>query len=258
MLTTYLSGSEVVATITFTGEDGTELTANSAQYRVLDQNGQVIVALTAVPDFVAGSSDAAITVLAADNTLSETTVLLTGETVVNTRELRLIEVYAVTDAGTVSFEHAYIVEANNVLVEGVNSFQGYSSTLFRANNINKLEAWDAANKQQRVNALIRARENISRLRFKDAINLTELTSTEFVNLDAFFKDALSNAQVIEADSLLANDEAAGLIESGVMSMSVGEAKQFFRPTRPVSGHVCSRALRELSAWVVTTVGVVRG
>ncbi len=43
-----------------------------------------------------------------------------------------------------------------------------------------------------------------------------------------------------------------------MSMSVGEAKQFFRTTRPLEGAVCKRAMKELSKWAVTGLRLTRG
>lgn len=258
MLAAYLSGHDVTLTVPFVAESGEELSADSVQYRVLDQNETVLVPLTDVPGFTAGSAEAAVTILAATNALAPTITLPNGEVVANTRELRLVEFFAVTEGGTVRFETAYVIESANMLIEGVNSFQAYPATLFRANNLNQLTAWNEASKKDRVNALIRAKENISRLTFKGtSCKLGELTSLEYQTLDAHLKEALRNAQVIEADHLLGGDEVGAMIEKGIISMTVGEAKQFFRQGKPVVGIVCTRAMRELAPWIVSGVRIGR-
>jgi hypothetical protein len=258
MLAAYLSNHDVKLTVPFVDESGNAFTAESAKYRVLDQFENELVPLTDVPDFEDGGAEATLTIPGAANKLSPTITLPNGEEVASTRELRLVEVFAVVEGGTVRFESAYIIEAEHVLIEGVNSFQGYTSALFRGHNIPQLHSWNEASKRDRINALIRAKENISRLRFHCVSKrLNELTSHEYETLNPHLKEALRNAQVIEADNLLGGDEITTMIEKGVISITVGEAKQFFRETRQVQGIVGNRAMRELAAWTLKDLNIGR-
>ena len=256
MTTAFLGGQPTSLTIPLVDANGLPIMAVSVAYRLLDQSETELIAKTAVADFTEGNTEVVIAVSGAMNALTPP----------NTRELRLIELYCATSEGVVKIERTYLVEAEQVLVESVNSFQPYPAAVIVGMTIPNLPNWNAASKEDRIAAMIRARQNIGMLRFRyvfDAYqniidntmgvnDLTLATPAQWNAMPTYFKDAVRRAQVIEADYLLMPDDSvAALRREGLMSMTVGEAKQFFRPVKSIEGPVCKRAMKELTKWVLS-------
>lgn len=258
----YLGGHSVTLTIPLIDADGATIAAQTASYRVIDQEEAELVAKVAHPTFIEGDESIEILIDGAINTLP------LGET----RGMRVVELFLETAIGTIKLEQGYFIEATEVLVEGVNTFATYNKALYLSYEIPNIPGWTDAPRQGRIAALIAARRNIGRLRFRYAFganqdiidntvgvsDLTNATLDQWNALPKDFKEALYRAQIIEADFLLGGDEIGDLRRSGLMSMSVGEAKQFFRTTRPLEGVVCKRAMKELSKWAVTGLRLARG
>jgi hypothetical protein len=264
MLMAYLGGYDVTLTIPLLDDSGNTLNLVSADYRVLDQNQTEIVPKTALV-VTAGDIEVSVLVTALQNVVSTTAIGPLGTTIPNTRDMRIVEVYVTTDVGVVKIEKEYLIEAEEVLLEGVNSFQPYSKSLFVAETIQDITTWNESSKRDRINALIRAREHIAHLRFRyvfdayqnivdNTLGVADLSLATEVQWNAMpqaFKEALRRAQIIEADAILGGDDLGDLRRDGVMSMTVGEAKQFFRPVKPLSGPVSRRTYNELAKWVLS-------
>lgn len=256
----YLAGTPVNPTIALVDSDGATIAATGVEYRVIDQNEVEIVARVAA-SFTVGDESVTLAIPDTANALTPG----------NTRELRLIELYVETDAGTIKIEDFYFIEADEVLVEGVNSFQTYGNAVMVASDIPRLTGWNGATKRDRIAGLIRARQNMGALRFRyvfdedqnvveTSVGVTDLTlatPAQWAALPADFKAAVRRAQVIEADFVLGGDEVGDIRRSGLMSMTVGEAKQFFRPGKPLDTPVCKAAMRELSKWLLTRTRITR-
>ncbi|WP_374335519.1 hypothetical protein [Methyloversatilis sp.] len=257
----FLSGNAVSIPVSLMDELGNLLTVNSIEYRILNQDNAVLVDRTSLDGYVAGVTDVDIAVAADKNALSEGSL----------KELRVVEVYLNTPQGVVRKSFEYIIEAESNLVEGVNSFQSYAKAILVASDIPRLDGWNGSDKTERTKALIRARHNIGMLRFRyvfddqqdiidntlSVTNLSEATPEEYARLPKTFREALQRAQVIEADYLLGSDEAGEFRREGVMSRTVGESKQFFRPGKPLEGPVSQKTMRELTKWVLTRKRVGR-
>lgn len=258
----YLGGHAVTVTIPLVDSDGLSIQAESVMYRVIDQNEAELVAKVAHPTFVAGDESVEVVIDSTVNTLP------LGET----RGMRVVELFIETLVGTIKLESGYFIEAAEVLVEGVNTFVTYNKALYLSYELPNIPGWTQADRQARVAALIAARRNIGRLRFRyvfdahqnildNTVNVSDLTNAtldQWTSLPTDFKDALSRAQILEADFLLGGDEIGDLRRAGLMSMTVGEAKQFFRTTKALEGVVCKRAMKELSKWVATGLRLTRG
>lgn len=245
----YLGDQDTTLTIPLADKDGNLIEALTCEYRVIDQDEVVLVAKTTLDTFVASDVEATVTVLAANNALGTAA-----------RALRLVELYLTTASGVTTLAHEYIIEAPSVLEAGTNSFQNYPTALLVGYEIPNLPAWSLASKDEKIVALKAAWRNFSRigLRFLDeSIDITKLSKTSFLALNAEYREALSRAQVIEADYLLGGDETGDLRRSGVMSATVGESSQFFRTTKPLETALCKRAMKEIARYIITTVKVGR-
>ena len=255
MTTAYLGGQPTTLTIDLIDGDGSPITANSVDYRLLNQNETELIAKAPVSSFVACDTSVTVTIIGTLNALTPP----------NTRELRQIELYVYTDVGAIKINQEYFIEGEEVLVEGVNSFQGYSMSLLVALDLDNIDGWLGATKQQRISALVRARQNIGHLRFRyifDAYqnivdntlgvaDLTLATPAQYFAFPVPFVEALRRAQILEADLILNGDQIGDIRRDGLMSMTVGEAKQFFRPTKPLDLPVGKRTMKELAKWVLS-------
>ena len=269
----FLSGQDVTLTIPLQDDFDNALVPTALSYRVVDQDEVELIAKTALALPTAGDS-AEVTIPGDKN------VVVPGDpprvpgysATPQYRQVRVVELYVVTAEGTVKLVREYVIEAEEVLVEAINSFQNYGHAIMVGMNLPQLPHWNDASKQERITALIRARQNIGMLRFRyvfDAYqnivdntlgvaDLTLATPAQWAAFPRQFKEALQRAQVIEADYLLMPDDTiAAFRRDGLMSMTVGEAKQFFRPQKPIEGPVCKRAMRELTKWVLSRHRVTR-
>lgn len=260
----YLAGYDVTLNIDLFDDAGNAIVANSVLYKVSNQLGEVIIPNTSLTGLVAGDVSISITIPAADNFLPVT------NDVSSLRSLRFVEIYITTPVGLVKKEVDYIIESDNVLALGINSFQSYPSALYVAGTIDNIDAFYSASKADKIIALIRARQIIGRLSFRygfdnfDNVNRSihsrEITLATQVQFEAYpkdFKDALARAQVIQANDLLGGDEEDELRSSGLTSVQVGEAKQTFRQSKPIETIVSRRTMKELSKFINYTLRVSR-
>jgi hypothetical protein len=261
MLGPFLSNRPVVITVQLTDDAGNPISVSSVEYRLSNQDDTELMTLTNLSSFEAESDQALITIAADKNVFSGS----------NLRELRILDVYLTTPEGVILRSYEYVISAEQTLVEGENSFQAYGRAVMNAGEIPRLDGWNDADKEERVKALLRARRNIGKLRFRyvyddnqDIIDntlsvssLDEATVEEYFRLPQEFREALQRAQVIEADHLLGGDARGEFRRDGVMSMGAGEARQFFRPSKPLDGTVCTRTMKELAKWILTRKRISR-
>lgn len=251
----YTSATSVIATIPLE-IDGVQIIAQSVQYRIIDANEVELLAKTTVPNYSSGSPNATITVPALINTI-------TGS---DTREMRIIELYINDGSGELIIDYAYVIQLKSVLIQGVNSFQSYGKSLLTALTIQNIPGWDSATKDSRTNALIEARRSIGALPLRHYYNdlntthfdggfifrdITLLTKDQYLALPQDLKDALCRAQLLQANYLLADDENEAMRESGIIGVTVGEAKNLYRAGIAHKGIINKRAMVELSRWLIS-------
>lgn len=263
----YLSATDVKVTVDLVNDAGEPIDAIALQYQVTDEAKNIVVAKTPLVGFNAGDVTAEITIPAVSNTLP------VNDTASSLRGLRFVELFLQADAGTVKLETYYVLEAANPLVEGINSFQSYQSAVFRASMLTGVGAWMLATKDEKITSLIRARQMIAQLRFRYdfdddtsrrvvvvSSDILDLSQSQFAALEESFRNALQNAQVIQASYLL--DEANGSINSlraeGVISTENGEARQVFAKEKPIERAICKQALKEIGRYIDYSVRIGRG
>jgi hypothetical protein len=251
----YLAAADVSVTIALVDSAGNAFTPSSASYRVLDEEGATLVDLRSVPYLDPNGGPLGILIGADLNVLPVGAV----------RALRVVEVVAKTDAGTRLVTHSYVIEANEPLVLGVNSFQTITKAEFVAMDIPNLPGWAAADRAARAAAMIQARENLGQLRYRYRFDdnwmnyvmpefalysITTLTPEEYLGLPAPFRRNLERAQVIEADDLLNADPVLEKRRAGIVSETVGDSTTSFNAVRPNRGLVCPRAMQEMTRYVL--------
>lgn len=257
----YLGGQAVTAEIALVDTDGNAIVASAINYRVVNQAEVELVPSTALTSFTAGDPNAVVVVSGLNNTLTAGAA----------RELRIIELILTTVEGTIKLSYNYFIEADELLTEGVNSFQNYGTALLGAYDIPDMEGWNNASKPDRMAGMIQARANMGALRFRYVFDffqnivepsfgvrdITLLTPTEWAALPITFKDALRKAQLLEANSLLGGDPASDVRRSGIVSKRVGESSDTFRQTKPLELVVCRRAYMALAKYITNRVRVAR-
>lgn len=272
-LAVYLSNTDVSLEIALVDSAGNDLTVNEVDYRVVDELGAELIAREALDGFLSGDTSAVVPVPAAINTVSDG----------NTREIRTVELYCVTDAGTILLTRSYGVEIADPMTVGVNTFQNFAQAQLTALDMPNIDAWHAATDQQKIQALMDAREHIVQLNFnllnsnvnfgQDQLayvpegqfqssyvarnslfifngNLAILNTTQYNALPEKFKRQLRLAQVAEANAILGGSPEDELRMNGVIEDKVGESGRKYRD-RGVALRlpVCRRALNYLSYYV---------
>lgn len=190
---------------------------------------------------------------------------------VSVRQLRTVEFrLRLAPGGTVLRRVIYALEPSEVLIAGLNSFQSYSEAALTALSIPGLAGWDGASEQQRIAALLEARQRICRLHFRDASrgqnylnhsgdigDLSRIAPREFQNLSVRLRAALRKAQVAEADALLGGDPETERRKTGLVHETVGESSQTWRQTKPLELPVGRKALGYLAGFISLTKQIGR-
>lgn len=276
----FTASTEVTVSIALADKSGNTLAVDAVTYRVLDQDGNVVVPDTALASFVAGTESAVVAVPAESNTLPD------GEV----SAIRSLELDCAIGSNTVTIQAAYGVERADILVVGLNSFQTFVQAQHIAQSLINIPNWEAADGRSQMLALIEARAHVVRLSFRalnsnvnwgqDSLNfipegsrdvnyiglsdmfnfngsLELLLPDQFVKLPGYFLHALRRAQVVEADYILGGDSISSRRREGLIQDNVGESRQTFRQTKPLELPVCSRALQFLSRYVSMSLRLTR-
>ena len=249
----FANATQVTVNVPFKDSQGNVIVPTAASYRVLDEAGTELVAATSAS---VGADPIPVVVPAAKNTLAAGTP----------QGYRTVEMSFTIAGGTVVATPGYIVESGSVLIIMTNSYQTFGSAEMHAAALQDLKKWDDKTERERKMAMIQAYHRLGTLTYKindrvtdqssidfgkqqTVLSINRLTVAQFDLLLATFRDAIKRAQVAEADVILDNDSIIGRRRDGLMSESVGETSQFFRPSKPLTLPVSNRALRELQGFV---------
>ena len=251
----YKSGAEVNVNQAFVNYDGDQIYPTSISYRVEDEDGVEIVADTA-HTFDPDDTEMSIVIAGADNTLD----------IEDWTKMRVVIITLVADGHDYEHVQRYIVRQGSRLAECLNSLLTYNSVLMRAFDITQTPGWDIADEDTRQTALIEAYENIGKIKFNgdafygdsEGFYIGGLADTEINNLSEAFVEALKRAQILEADYLLGSETVEDKRRGGLMSETVGESSNMFRPGKPIVLPVSNRAMKALAGYILLGRRVGRG
>jgi len=268
MFSEYQSDTAVTITVAVPAPGGsTLLTANSVEYAVFDEVGDVVVARGAFGSYTNGDLTVDVAVDGADNALIAGTV----------RGMRRIDVYFTTDDGTFSATARYMITAVSLLAVMQNSFMTYEEALITASDMFGIDGWSAATEAEQMSALASSYLRLIRMnyRYKTSSDVSkiitgwtdsyepgsggvytivtdidELTVEEWQDvLPTDFKRALRRAQIIEANVMLSGDPYGDMRQEGIISETVGESKVFLRSIPPIRTPVSRETMTELRGFI---------
>lgn len=256
---TYLVGADV--TLDFAIEAG----AASARYRVSDEDDAELI-VSYVVGIAPDATKFSVTIPAALNQPNAGMV----------RGYRMVTALVTTATGSVTpdpIEYTLAPAVSAQLTPGVNSFQGIGKAELVALDIPNLPGWSGADRPTRITAMVQARLNLDKLRYRyremaddwmsyilpqfGISSLIQLTQAQYIALPADFRFVLERAQIIEADDLIGGNPVTDKRIQGITSEKIGESTTQFSGVRPVRGLVCSRALNELARFVETRMRLSR-
>lgn len=263
----FLAGAPVTLTIPLQDRLGNPVAATAVEFEVLDKNGVVKQARQAAT--VSGES-AEVTVDAATNQLADTMA----------RDLRTVKLYCQITGGESTISKSYVIEADALLIVGVNSFQTLEEAEMTAMDIFDMGDWDVMDDDDKTRALIDSRTRICGMSFnlldmyrpQDNVSyvpegvigiskgispwniknqLADLTIEQYTLLPEKFKKALRLAQVADAAATLSPDPVEQKRAKGLILDTIGETKQMFSSGRPVTSPVAKKAMDYLRDFVIT-------
>lgn len=251
-MNTYQSDNDVKLVIPYVAA-GTQIYPDAVSYRVLDTSNVEVVATT-VLSIEADDTQAEITIPAVSNALTND----------ETRAMRIVEVTVTTNNGVVIILDRYLIVSGDGLTVNDNTFMLYNEALMLAFDIPGLSSWNLSPEQERIAALIEAYNAINKLKFNvkgfssEPFMLSEMTDDLWLEAPADFIKALKRAQVAEADVVLGSDWIEDKRRDGLMSETIGESSNMFRPGKPIVMQVRSRAMRYLAGYISLSKKVSRG
>lgn len=263
MTDVFAAATDVTVTVDLIDTDGTVITPVSATYTVGDDEG---VELASGAIAVDGSETSlSVTVPSANNQLDA------GETI----GARMVVISVVDARGTHLLRKGYLIESAGVLAVPAESGMTLATAEIVALRMPSLTEWPQADMHLRQAALVEAWSRLARLKYRPfrdfddvegvaskllrgTFRLNELTDAEWQALPDPFRAALRRAQLVEADVILDGDPTWARRVDGLMSKTVGESSEMFRPGKPVITAVSMRAMRELSGFIDFSARVGRG
>lgn len=264
----FLAGAPVTLTIPLQDRLGNTIQATVVEFEVLDRTGAVKQARQAV---VIGGESVEVVIASTANELDSEVP----------RDLRTVKLYCTTAGGESIISKSYVVEADAILIVGINSFQTLEEAELTAMDIFDVGDWDSMDDDDKTRALIDSRTRLCGMTYslldlsrpQDDVSyvpegvigvstglspwniknqLGDLTVEQYKALPEKFKQALRLAQVADAAATLSPDQVEQKRQSGLILDTIGETKQMFRSGRPVSSPVCKKAMGYLREFVVAS------
>jgi hypothetical protein len=254
-------GSDVPVTFVMSDEAGNVLTPTQLRWRVLDETETVTQDWTAITP-LPSVSDVVVTVPAS----------LTILTAPALRGIRTVELEITTSSGaTVFMSEVIMLQGVTALSFGINTFQTYSQALLLTEDMidEHVAGWSPSSRETREKALIESYKRIMQLpigmHFDDQQSMLQIdtqflqnygplmlrymTPAQMLGIYKPMMKALQLAQATEATEILNGDPVMAARKAGILSQTVGESSQFFRPYKPLELAVSTRTINILQRWV---------
>lgn len=270
-MNTYIDGNAGILVIDLVDDNGNSLSATSVEYSIADGKGVQKLARQSLSGFVTGDSVATINLSTAVNTMAPIGNLDDEDVLLTIREPRVVTLYLTTDDGNKVQTEIYVVERANLLVEGVNSYVSYSEAVVGAMSFVGLDNWSNATKNERITALLLAARKIKEIalefdegdmkrvsyKLNRVFALKDIGQSDYLGMDAKFKEDVGLAQILEANALLEKDEMHDLIDNGVTAKKIGETYITFRQTKQIRESLCKEAMKFLRPYMKTSAMIGR-
>ena len=253
----------------FTDLNGEQITPTLVTAALYDGDDQLVVDFGEIV-FEAGDTQVTISVPAQYNALA------VGER----SAARILRVALTTEEGVVRRSTSYLIEGEFRLAIMENSFMTVEAAELLARDMPNLSGWAAASSDARHAALIEAYRRLTRIpmRFvvadptatvqpssdlynEETIILRsawpDIDETEFLGWPLFFRRALRQAQLAEANELLEGDIITKRMRAGIISETIGESSVMIRGTHLDFG-MSRAAMSYLSGHIHYDFRIARG
>lgn len=277
-MNSYPDGTAVTITIPFLDLNGVAVAPSALSYQVLDETETIVQATTSVA-LTDGAAEVSITIDGAVNKLPAPVQYFVngapyGNPTVTTTGIREVQLSMLTAAGVLTTKVQYLIRASDAqLILMGNSFQVYNLSLITASMQPNLNAWPLATEQERINAMVIAWQNLTKLgyfvrwpRDPDAQNYLNWYESRneviiprlwsvmsparwFSYYPEIFRAAMRQAQVVEADQIMYNDPILNRRLSGIFSEKIGESSTMLRSQKPLDLGISRQALACIQGFV---------
>lgn len=238
---------DVVVTLPFLDNTGEVVVPTALNYKIVDETGAEIVALTNIPVFTASDGQYDLAIDATNNSLGTGVI----------RALRKVELQITVGADTYWVRDSYILESQTPLEVLENSFQTYDEALLNVRDVASMEGWDAADESHRVAAMIQAFDYMHAFSYQmtygdetyETKGIDELDATNWTNLLDKQRSDFRRCQLIQANYLLGGNPIEQDIADGLQSSTIGEVSQFYRPRASLVLPLCRDALKFVGRYI---------
>lgn len=252
--------------------------ATAVNYRVLDADGTELQAPGAAA-WNPGDPTVDITVPAILNVLPTGPIFTPGQSfqdTLPTRVLRIVEARVTGTGGVFLCKAIYVVAASVLLQTMVNSFQTLEQAILQTMDMPELEVWPTKTDAERLAAMTEAFFRLIKLGYRVRMNgwgdsppagynitlptlngdwvITPriwpiLKAADFANYPQHFRQSMAKAQIAEADIILGGDVTSRRRNDGLMSETIGQSSQMFRPGKPLIMLISPQALKYLTNYI---------
>jgi len=259
----FQADTDVPLTLTTPTFNGQSIVApTSVQYEVFDESDTSISAKTNVPGYVDGATFLVVIPASFNSVIAGTPM-----------GARTVRVYFTHTNGNFIVEQTYLLKPATRLIRMTNTFLTLpEAAVLNAAKVN-LSSWDAATDDVKTSALAESFDAITGLPFARTFissfthvgglfplpvgGLKYATITDWNDWDDFFKADLQDAQLINADWLIKNDQVQQKRRDGVISETIGEVKMFFSSKAPIKYAVSETAFKVLEKWLQSSFMLTR-
>ena len=211
--------------------------------------------------------------------VNEGVVIPAAETVIAGRRSFAILTYTFKAAGDVFIAmsaNELVIESENLLFPGENSFATYQQLTLESFDMTDLNTFRDATKDEQTAALITAYYNTgsmsvafysnrdlsdpSSVGADELLRLTstrKLTASQLLLLKPEVLKQLMRCQLAEADSILGGNPIERQRSLGLLSHSAGESTHFYRTTKPLELAISKRAAVELRGVINYAIRISR-
>lgn len=246
----FRAGQELTIKFEPTDSNGSPITVVSAEFNLYDVAEELMI-----------GGEAASIGQTIDAVIPATHNMIVDDEVRTVRSVEMI----MTDNQSVEHKitQRYFLEADSLLVVGLNSLCKYSQALRHVPELPEIEAFCFADERSQIAAMVEAYHRISRLKldgvkFSSVRDYDKATWEDDNEITQEMRQAFTKAQIIEASNILGANPRIKAREDGVMSHSAGESTTFFRTGKPVSYAISKRALLYIGRYVSFSVQLARG
>lgn len=264
-MNTFVPGTDITVVFDMVEPSTLELIEPiSVSYDLFDDEGVKLITAEAV-SILGGEDQISITIPALNNSI------------LGTEGARTIALYVLTPIGITTLTSTYLLTQFTFLKVPEESGMTLPQCEILSNKMSQsvLEAWRDQDGDRKQGALREAWNRLSRIPFlpwrehedipstvtnqikAGDFSLNQLTADQWRDMPMLFRNAVLRAQLIEAAVILDGDPTWDRRQDGLISKTVGESSEMFKPSKAAFSTVSPKAYREVSGYIRRRITLAR-